>query len=260
MNYPSLPKTQRSYEHKIWPHKIKYSAFTAGQQSLLLQVADPQVPMQERIDTMSQVFGQSVDAGAPFSALPLAIVEKIFLLMREIAIGEIMKLRYGCKAQVDSEDGKGKESCGQELVVPVNLSQVDILIDPEFKKDFELSGDIWIRMRLPTYQDALSLANSADIPLLFATFTECLFDENQSWPVARPDEEGISLEERKARQVKFDEFREWVSENIDSVMINTIKESFFDKLPSIHYKTEVKCPKCGTMHPIEFTNLNQIFI
>ncbi len=255
MNFPSLPKTQRTYETKLWPHKIKYSAFTAGQQSLLLAVADKDAPAQERMDTMSQVFTQCVDAGAPFSSLPVAVVEKVFLLMREISVGDVLKLKYGCTHKIDDNS-----TCGQELIVPLNLKEVDLVTPEGYKTDFNLAGDVWIRMKLPTYGQAVHMGNGESIEELITLLTDCLFTEDEHWPVADPFEEGISLEEKTARTQKHDEFKKWVAENVDTNMLNMIKESFFDKMPSIYFSTAIKCPKCGTEHPIEFNSLNQIFI
>lgn len=255
MNFPSLPKTQRTYETKLWPHKIKYSAFTTGQQSLLLAVADKDASTQERLDTMSQVFTQCVDAGAPFSALPVAVVEKVFLLMREISVGDVLKLKYGCNHKINDSS-----VCGQELIVPIDLKEVDIRVHEGYKNDFNLSGDVWIRMKLPTYGQATQINADMSIQEMLATFTDCLYNEEESWPVADPYEEGISLEEKQARTVKLNEFRDWIADNIDSTMLAQIKESFFDKMPSIGYSTSIKCPKCGTEHPIVFDSLNQIFI
>lgn len=255
MNFPSLPKTQRSYETKLWPHKIKYSAFTSGQQSLLLQVADQDTPLSERMDTMSQVFSECVQAGVPFAKLPVCIVEKVFLLMRGISVGEVLKLRYKCNHSPNTN-----EVCGQEIVLPLDLTKVEIITPEGYKTDFELAAGFWIRMKLPTYGNAVRLQEKADIPLLLATFTECIFNEEESWPVADPDEEGLSTEELSKRKSEFDSFVSWVSDNIDSEMINKIQEGFFNKMPSIYYETKMKCPKCGTEHSIEFNGLNQIFI
>lgn len=257
MNFPSLPKTQRTFETKLWPHKIKYSAFTTGQQSLLLAVADKNASDQDRLDTLSQVFTQCVDAGAPFSALPLPVVEKVFLLMREISVGDVMKLRYAC----NHKEGNDSAVCGQQLVVPVDLKEVNIEVQEGFKTDFNLAGDIYIRMKLPTYGKALLMTDeNQTIEMLLASNTDCLYNEEESWPVADPTEDGISAEEKKQREIKLDEFKKWVGENIDSVMLENIRVNFFNKMPSIRYRTKIKCPKCGTEHPIEFDNLSQIFI
>lgn len=254
MNLPSLPKTQRTYEHRIWPHKIKYTAFTAGQQSLLLQVADPDTPFQDRLDTLSQIFNQTVTAGAPFEKLPSVVVEKIMVLMREISIGDIMKLKYGCEANF--EDGK----CNQELIVPINLKEVDIKIDEDFKTDFELAEGYGIRMQLPTYGKITKLNDDSKLEYLIANFTECIYNEEEAFPVADPEEAGISLEEKSKRLADFDEFVKWVADNIDIVKINEIREGFFGRLPSLHYQVKIKCPKCGKEHHIEFNSLTQFFI
>lgn len=254
MNLPSLPKTKRTFEHPLWPHKIKYSAFTSGQQSLLLQVADKDTPVQDRIDTMTDLFSQVVDAGAPFTQLPTCIVEKVFLLMRCISVGDVLKVNFVCEHKID------KESCGQRMTMPIDLNSVNIVIPEGYKEEFELAEGYFIKMKKPTYGTALNLKDTNDIPLLFSSFTHSIYTEEEAWVIEDPDEEGISSEERESRKVKFKEFVSWVSENLDVTMIMDIKNNFFDKLPHLHYTNKAKCPKCGTSHPIVFNGLDEVFI
>lgn len=271
MKLPSLPRTERTYQTQAWPHVIKYRAFTAGQQSLLLQVADNETPAQERVDTMSQVFDECVDAGVPFAEIPVGIVEKIFLLMRCISIGEVMKINYKCNNPVireipseedDSATIQREEECGQQLVVPIPLDKIDIRIEPEFKDTFELPGGYFLKMRVPSFSD-VSILDRKDITieLLIATFVECLYDtDGQSWEIANPGKAGLSTEQRKAAQHEFDELVVWVRDNIESDILADITQNFFNRIPRIFYATEVKCPGCGKMHPIKFNSLQQIFI
>lgn len=256
MNFPTLPKTQRTYEHKIWPHKIKYQAFTAGQQSLLLQVADKDVPIKDRMDTMSQLFEQSVNAGVPFSKLPTCLVEKVFLLMRSLAVGEVMKLKYTCQHKMEEN-----QICGQEITLPIKLDDADIKIPEGFKTDFELVDGYFIKMKIPTYGHVINFNEpKVDISRVLATLIECLYTEEESWPIEDYNEEGIESSVRESRKIKFEEFVDWISDNIDSVMLKEITDNFFNKLPHIHYKSVLKCPNCNTEHPIEFNSLEEIFI
>lgn len=260
MNLPSLPRTERTYKSDFWPSVIKYRAFTAGQQTLLLQVADPNTPASEKIDTMEQLFGNCVEAGVPFSRLPIGVVEEVFIRMRCIAIGEVMKIRYRCTDKVKKEDGTEGE-CGQELVVPIPLNNVKCVAKEGFKEIFDLPGGFHIKMRQPSFSDAGQISDAVSVEESIATFIDCLYDDDgQVWRVDNPAEPGIPPEVAKERQGVKDEFVKWVGENIESDIISSITEDFFKKIPRIFYKTSIKCPKCGKEHIIRFNSLEEVFI
>lgn len=253
MNFPSLPKTQREWTTELWPHKIKYRAFTAGQQSLLLAVADQNTPINERVQTMSDIFNQCVHAGVPFEKLPSAIVEKVFLLMRSISVGEIMPIRYRCSNEVE-----GKE-CGQEVVLNIDLNKVGIVVPEGYRDTFELAGGYFIKMRNPAYGDLVNLAD-ANIERLIASCTECLYKGEDVWTIDSPTEEGLSTEAVISRKQKFEEFVTWVAENLETDVLSAISKDFLNKQMHIYYQSAIKCPKCGFEHKIEIKSVNQVFI
>lgn len=259
MNFPSLPKTQREFCTELWPHKIKYRAFTAGQQSLFLAVADQDTPISERVQTMADIFNQCVDAGVPFQKLPSAIVEKVFLLMRSISIGELLPIRYKCSNQIVKEPGSEKKECGQEVVLNIDLNKIGIVVPEGYKDNFELAGGYFIKMRIPAYGDLLRL-DKANIQELIAACTECLYKGEEVWPIDDPYEDGLTADVAKARKETYEEFVSWVAENIESDVLSRISTDFFKKQMHIYFKSSIKCPNCGFEHKIEINSVNQIFI
>lgn len=267
MNLPSLPRTERTFKSQFWPTVIKYRAFTAGQQTSLLQVADPNTPDSERIATMETLFSSCVDAGVPFSRLPIGVVEEVFLRMRCISIGEVMKIRYKCNNQikVPSVDpdypGDDVEACGQEIVVPIPLDKVAARGVEGFTECFDLPGGYHIKMRQPSFSDAGVLQTANTIEESIATFIECLYDDDgQVWSFDNPAEPGIDPKLAVERQKTRDEFVKWVADNLETDIIQKIKDDFFSKIPRIHFETKIKCPKCQKEHKIEFNSLDEIFI
>ncbi len=267
MNLPSLPRTERTLKSQFWPTVIKYRAFTAGQQTSLLQVADPNTPDDERIATMESLFSSCVDAGVPFSKLPIGVVEEVFLRMRCISIGEVMKIRYKCNNQikVPSVDpdypGDNLEACGQELVVPIPLDKVAARGVEGFTECFDLPGGYHIKMRQPSFSDAGVLQKVVSIEESIATFIDCLYDDDgQVWRFDDPNEPGIDPQVAVDRKKTRDEFVQWVGDNLETDIIQKIKDDFFSKIPRIHFETKIKCPGCGKEHKIEFNSLEEIFI
>lgn len=253
MNFPSLPKTQREWSTEAWPHKIKYRAFTAGQQSLFLAVADQNTPLEERAQTMANIFNECVDAGVPFERLPPAIVEKVFLLMRSISIGEIMPVRYRCSNQHEGEE------CGQEVLLNIDLNQIGLVIPEGYTDTFELAGGYYLKMRVPSYNDLLRL-NSMKIEDQIAACTEFLYRDEDVWPIEDPNESGLSTEAVINRKAIVDDFTKWIADNLEADVLVKIAQNFFSKQMHIYYKNSVKCPKCGFSHEIEITSVNQVFI
>lgn len=268
MNLPSLPRTEKTFKSDFWPSIIKYRAFTAGQQTLLLQVSDPQTPIAERATIMESLFGECVEAGAPFSKLPIGVVEEVFIRMRCIAIGELMKIRYKCNNQVeetiDLGDGTQQKKmvpCEQELTLPIPLQNVKCVAKEGFRDVFDLPGGYHLKMRQPSFSDASALSDADSIQVMLATFIDCLYDDDgQVWRIENPDEAGIAPDEAIERRRVKEAFVDWVKDNLESDVIEQITKDFFHKIPRIHYKNKIKCPKCGKDHPIEFNSINEIFI
>lgn len=259
MNLPTLPRTEKTHKSAFWPTIIRYRAFTAGQQTLLLQVSDPSTPVTERAAVMERLFGECVDAGVPFSKLPIGVVEEIFILIRCIAIGEIMKIRYQCSNKIQGEEGE--EVCGQELTLPIPLNKVVCRAQEGFREVFDLPGGYHLKMRQPSFSDASTLSEATRVEEMIAAFIDCLYDDDgQVWNIENPDEPGIhpdmALERRRVKDAVVD----WVGSNIETDIIDDISKDFFHKIPRIHYESKIKCPKCGKEHKVEFNSVNEIFI
>lgn len=270
MIFPSLPRTEHTFKSEFWPSVISYKAFTAGQQTLLLQVSDPGTPESDRSAAMLQLFDQCVNAGAPFEQLPIGVVEEVFIHMRALSIGEIMKIRYRCNEQVEKEvpssDGsettiKSLAPCGQEIVVPIPLDKVKCIRKEGFKDVFDLPGGYHLKMRQPSYSNAGRLENTTSLEELIANFIDCLYDDDdQVWKIEDPDEPGIPPDLAIQRREVKKEFVKWVGDNIEDNVISSISKDFFRKIPRVFYETKIKCPGCGKQHEIKFNGIDEIFI
>lgn len=270
MNLPSLPRTQNTFKSDFWPTVIKYRAFTAGQQTLLLQVSDPSTPESQRADAMAQLFDQCVDAGVPFRSIPIGVMEEVFIRMRSISIGEIMKIKYLCKKEIEEEvaadDGAGETfkrtvACNQEIVLPIPLKDVKCVKQEGFTEVFDLPGNYHLKMRQPAFSDSTSLNGATSIEEMIATFIDCIYDDDgQVWKIEDPEEPGIAPELAAERQRVKQEFVKWVGDNIESQVISDISQNFFHKIPRVAYKGAITCPKCGGKHEITFNGINEIFI
>lgn len=261
MNLPSLPRTEKTYKSDFWPTVIRYKAFTAGQQTLLLQVADASTPFDERTATMEQLFASTVEAGVPFNRIPVGVVEEIFIRMRCISIGEQMKIKYKCNAQLTDSETNEKTTCSQELVLPIPLDNVKCRAIEGFKEAFDLPGGYHLKMRQPTFSDVQLLSDTVSVQAMIATFIDCLYDDDgQVWRIENPNEPGIPPEVAVQRMEVRENFIQWVGDNIESEVIQDIAQNFFQKIPRIHYESKIKCPACGTEHPIAFNSLQEIFI
>lgn len=271
MQLPSLPKTQNTIKLKDWPTTIKYKAFTAGQQSLLLQVVDPNTPISSKIDAIRQVFDECVDAGQPFSELPIGVVEMVFLKMRTTSVGETIKPKFSCQHKINDTTSDiipdaEPQYCGQEIVIPIPLDKVDYEIPEGYQKVFDLGSGYSLSLKEPSYQllgklSTLDTNNPQMVPEILTHFIHGLTDaEGNVWELKDKDETGISKEEAEKRNADFMTFKQWVSDNIQTNVIQDIFELYFEKIPRIAYHTSYTCPKCKTKHDLSFKGLDEIFI
>lgn len=271
---PSIPKTETSFSVPGWPSVIRCRAFTTGQQALLLQVSSPDGNVKEKIDTIAKIFEDCVEAGAPFAELPIGIVEMIFLKLRRMSIGENMDVNFICKTtdpDIDVSQYDNPEdipTCGQQIKIAIPLDKITCNLDNGFQREFPLNGGYTLFLREPSYYILGQIAELADtkkddpkaVATMITSFIQCLTSEDgQVWELKSPEEAGLEVSEAKARRQAFDDFCNWVNDNIDSDVVGSIMDNYFKKIPRIYYKTQYVCPKCKTTHKIEFNGIEEIF-
>jgi len=173
--------------------------------------------------------------------LPVVDVEYYFINLRARSVGEIVENEYICT----NTSNEGTQ-CGGKMKGTLNLLDIKVDIDPNRTDIIQLTDKISIKMKYPEFSLVEKLKNkSSAVDVAFEVVVdsiEYIFDGEQYY---------YAYESSKEELLQFVE-----SLNQDQF---TKLEGFFESLPVIQKKMEIKCGKCGFNHTIDVEGLESFF-
>lgn len=172
--------------------------------------------------------------------LPVIDVEYYFINLRARSVGEIVENKYICTNEVDGVQ------CSNKMETKFNLLDITVDINPKAKDIIQLTDKISIKLKYPEFSliDKLKQKETA-VDIAFEVVVdsiEYIYDGEQYYHANEtPKEELI-------------QFIESLSQEQFSKL-----EEFFDNLPKMNRKVEMKCSKCGFDHTISMEGLESFF-
>lgn len=240
---PIVPKSVHKFKNKHLPGgPFEYTAFTVGQESILLMVKDSKDPA-EKTQAIRQIISECiVTKDYDVASIPLFALELIFLRLREKSIGETMEFSYICKHETaEATEETVATQCNTPIDVKVNLGDVDL-------KDYEghnttvmITDTIGLKMKYPDFE-ILDGVDRSEIEVMVKCI-DYVFDG-----------EVITY----AKDIPEKVLNEWYSALEMKVKMNIFK-TFMATAPHLYYEQELVCPKCGTKHTLKFTEIQDFF-
>lgn len=143
-----LPKIDLpNYEIKIpsTGQAITIRPFIVGEEKLLLLAVAGKDP-NEIINTTKTVIKNCIVSGdVNVDTLPFFDIDYIFVALRAKSVGESVDVNYTCNNVVEDH------LCGATFLAKIDISNCEIVKNPEISMDVKLSGKILIKMKYPTY-------------------------------------------------------------------------------------------------------------
>jgi hypothetical protein len=172
--------------------------------------------------------------------LPVIDVEYYFINLRARSIGEMVENDYICTNEVSGEQ------CGGKMKGVLNLLEIRIDIDPNLKDIIQITDKISIKLKYPEFSlvEKLSKKDSA-VDIAFEVVIdsiEWIFDGEQYYNANESTKEELMAFIESLNQDQFKKI-----------------EAFFDDLPVLNKKIEIKCGKCGFDHTIDVEGLESFF-
>jgi hypothetical protein len=196
-------------------------------------------------DTIEQNIRQvltncTVTPNVDVDKLPVVDVEYYFLQLRARSIGEVVESTYICSNKVNEQE------CGGKMKMSFNILDIKVDIDPNRKDIIQITDKIAIKLRYPEFSLVKKLKtkeSAVDIAFeIIADSIEYIFDGEQYYYANEtPREETIQFLE-SLNQSQFAKL-----------------EEFFNNLPTMNKKVEMKCPKCSFLHNVNMENLESFF-
>lgn len=254
MSLPVITKQQFSKKSKYFPGKGKLTLtpFSVGQESLFLQVKDSKDET-EKLEALKQIISECIVEKIDVGELPLFVMEYIFCLMRQYSIGEILELTYICKNEVvvpatgtEGEEGFNpelKKECGGRIELAIDLREVEIKEEEGHIDKIPVSPELSLKFKYPTINSVLESDKEATENDVIVSCIESIFSKDEVWLASESTPEAMK----------------GFYKNVSLLDKVKIAQNFFAKIPHLHYKKDITCAKCGTVHKIEFNSLNEIF-
>jgi hypothetical protein len=171
--------------------------------------------------------------------LPIVDIEYYFLQLRARSVGEIVKSRYRCENLVD------EKPCGNPMEAEINLLDIKVE-DTGVKDEINITDKIVVKLRYPQFTILNNLKeekSATDLAFdMIVNSIEYLYDGQQFY---------------YAKETSKEELTEFV-ESLNQEQFSKIEE-YFDNLPKLNKKIEMKCSKCGFEHQIDVEGLENFF-
>lgn len=241
---PIIPKKTFELKSKFLPKgKILLTPFTVGLEDILIQVKDAEDD-REKMQAIKQVVQACCQTpGVDIEALPLFLIEEIFLRLRQNSIGEIIEQQYRCANELIGTDGMPTE-CDNAIPIAIDTREFKIVEEEGHTNTIVVADPIGIKFRYPSI--ALLESADADTTDEVETILSCIesvFDSENVYPA-----DDYKREDLKAF---------W--NQLTLVQKKEVFDSFFKTMPHLHYRKELTCSKCGTVHEIEFNSVQEVF-
>ena len=238
MALPQLKNDVPKYEMTVpsTGEVVKYRPFLVKEQKVLLvafESKDSKQILNSMLDSISScVPNIKLDSLATFD------VDYMFTQVRSKSVGETSTILHAC------------QNCNEENEVKVRLDQIKVNIPENWKKttEIEISKDITVELKFPTYKDISYLNiddNASDAELLMDTVAACM-------KAVKTEDEYILVK---------DEPKDEVEKFINSLTYQQLEKitNFASNAPKLSHTQNYECKKCKTENKIELSGLQDFF-
>ena len=197
---------------------IEYRPFLVKEEKILLMALEGK-DEKEMVKAIKQIITQCV-ATEKFNVNKLAIVdlEYLFLNIRGKAVGDVSTISF-------------EHKCGEVISLDIDLSKVEIVNNKNISDLVNLTDDIMIRLKPPSLDNVIGVANKNQIDVVMEIVRECLVEIIQGKDV-------FSAQDHTKEEL--DEFLN----SLNSGQFQKI-QTYYESLPKMKQDIEYTCPKCG---------------
>jgi hypothetical protein len=240
MALPKIDVPTYEIELPVSKTKIKYRPFLVKEQRNLLMAIESSESTTIQQNIKDILYNCTLTEGVNIEKLPIIDVEYYFINLRAKSVGEVVESRYRCNNVVDDVE------CGNIMEKEVDLTQIQVKVNEDISPEIQLTSNISIKLKYPEFgivKDSLKYENMNDVTFnMIAQSIEYIYDGQQFYYAAESTTE---------------ELIEFV-EGLNQEQFSKI-ENFFNNLPKLKEKLDIKCSRCGFEHNIEVEGLESFF-
>lgn len=236
-----LPKIEHpTYEVKLTSREepVRFRPFLVKEQKLLLMAVESE-DSNDIVSSMKQIIQNCALDELDVDSLPYVDIELFFLHLRARSVGEKIEAFFKCNNEVQE---------GEQCNMIINF-EVDLLKEVEVANlgaptQFEFSKGVGVKMKYPTLEHLKALEVEGDVSdIMIVECLDVVYNEDEAYTASEATKE---------------ELLEWVN---DLAQVHYDKlAKFIQEVPTILYKKEHACPKCGYVHEMRLEGLDSFFI
>jgi len=220
---------------------IKFRPFRVKEQRNLLMAmeSDDKETIEKNVKQVLQ--NCTITENIDIDSLPIIDVEYYFLNLRARSVGEIVDNKYRCENEVDNK------VCNTLMNVSFNLLDIKVEKNEDIKDIIQLTDKVSIKLNYPKFsiiRKSGKFNTKSDMAFnLIIESIDYIYDGEQF---------------HYAKESTVTELTDF----IDSLNTEQFKkiEDFFEKLPTLSKRAEVKCKKCEFEHVIFAEGLESFFV
>jgi hypothetical protein len=220
--------------------EVKIRPFLVKEEKLLL-IALESGDDAEIINTSKQVINNClIDSSVNTETLPFFDIDYLLIALRAKSVGESIEIKFTCNNEVDGN------RCGAVFPANIDITNCEIVKNPEIKNTINLSGTILVKMKYPSYS-AMKLLMS---------------DEDDITKKVKIISNSIELIQDKDKVYTTKDFsKEELISFIENLTQDQFKklETFVENFPTFEILSEAKCVKCGFDHKLRYNEFTSFF-
>ncbi len=248
MNLPKLNTPTYFLTIPSTKKKVKYRPFLVKEEKIMMLVKESKNQL-EIIETMKDVIKACTFDKVDPNKLATFDIEYIFLQLRSKSVGEKIEINMKCVNEVEIE-GEVEEPtrtkpCGGIIPFDIDISKIRVKTPKEHTNTIILDGDIGVTFKYPSVNNVYGVDNEEivdDIEII-VDLIENIFDKDNVYD---------------ASATKREDLVEFV-EGITQKQFISIKEGFFDTIPSLEHTIKYKCADCGYQGEHTFRGISDFF-
>lgn len=240
MSLPKLEVPTYELELPLSKQTIKFRPYLIKEQKALMMALESSdaKTIQHNVREILNVCTLSKDVD--IDELPIVDIEYYFLNLRAKSVGEISETKYRCNNEVD------EKVCGNLMEAKVDLTQIKPVQTEYVDPEIQLTDKITVKMKYPPFKlikDSVDLNNITDVTFnMIAQSIESIYDGEQFHYAKEETTEDLVGFIEQLNQEQFEKL-----------------ENFFNSIPKLSKKIEMKCSKCGFEHHLDVEGLESFF-
>jgi hypothetical protein len=240
MALPKIDVPTYDLELPVSKKKIRYRPFLVKEQKNLLMAMESSDSTAVQGAVRDILNNCTLTEDIDIDKLPIIDIEYYFINLRAKSVGEIVESRYKCNNEVEGK------MCGNIMEKDIDLTQVKVQFNEDNNPEIQLTPTISVKMKYPEFgvvKDSLKFDNINQITFnMIAESIEYIYDGEQFY---------YGHEAQPGEMIEF-------VEGMNQEQFSKL-EKFFENLPKLEEKINIKCSKCGFDHTIEVEGLENFF-